>query len=339
MKCFLDKRPECIPSTSVILDLINEILTSNFFMYGTDFFLQTSGVAMGSKMSPSFASLYVGYFEQNIIFNNQENPYLHHTEHWKRYLDDVFFIWTGPAPLLQEFRHFINSKNKHLHVTIQSDAKCMNFLDVMVIKERDGLKTNLYRKPTDRNSLLHGESFHPTHLKKNLPISQFNRIRRICSSDEDFYEQTVDLKNRFKQRGYKDTWINNAASRFSSVSQDDSLSTTRPKELEQRTVCAIQYSPVSKDIEKIINKNWHIIETDPALKNCFLKLPWVVFKRPHNLRNMLVRADLPLQSPSHFLSTIPSGNYPCGRCQQCNFTHKTNSLTIPTQGRSTTSKE
>ena len=45
------------------------------------------------------------------------------------------------------------------------------------------LSTDLYCKPTDRNSLLRADSFHPTPLKKGLTISQFYRMFRICKSD------------------------------------------------------------------------------------------------------------------------------------------------------------
>lgn len=59
----------------------------------------------------------------------------------------------------------------------------------------------------------------------------------------------------------------------------------------------------------------------------------MVYKRPPNLRNMLVRADLPPPAPTHFLSTVPSGNYPCGHCQQCHFTHKTKQFNHPHTGK------
>ena len=292
---------------------------------------------MGSKMSPTFASLYVGLFEHELIFDLQENPFLQYISHWKRYLDDVFFIWKGPEHVLQEFHSFINSRNEHLKFTMSCDRTKMNFLDIMVMKDRGYLKTDLYRKPTDKNSLLHGDSYHPTSLKKNLPISQFNRIRRICSSDETFNTQTNELMSRFRNRGYKEPWIQGAAARFSSISQTECLAYTRPKKTERRVVCAIQYSPVSRDIAKVIDQHWHIIDTDPALKNVFSNSPRVVYKRPPNLRNMLVRADLPplpsSQPSSNFLGSAPSGNYPCGRCQQCHFTQKTTSFNHPHTGK------
>ena len=141
------------------------------------------------------------------------------------------------------------------------------------------------------------------------------------------------MKDRFLKRGYKEAWIETATSRFSGITQTECLTNKRPKQTEQRVCCAIEYSPVSKDIKKAIKKYWYIIDTDPFLKKCLPNPPRVVHKRPPNLLNMLVRADLPPPAPSHFLSDIPPGNYPCGRCQQCNFTRKSNSFNHPHTGK------
>ena len=91
--------------------------------------------------------------------------------------------------------------------------------------EKDGplLQTDLYRKPTDRNTLLHRDSFHPGHLIRSLPISQFHRARRVCSTDQSYHNQVVDLRNRFLTRGYKPEVIENAVKRFESVTQEACL--------------------------------------------------------------------------------------------------------------------
>ncbi len=202
----------------------------------------------------------------------------------------------------------------------------MNFLDVLVLRTASGIETTLYHKPTDRNTILHGQSYHPVSLKRSLPISQFSRIRRICSSDEDFQQQSQILSERFRKRSYREEWIQSAASRFKDVSQQESL-IKKQKKFDRRINCYIQYSPVSKDIDNVLLKHWHIGESDPSLKKCYDKPPRLVYKKTPNLRNILVRSDL--KPAPHFLNKIPHGNYRCGNCQQCNFTYKTLTFTHP----------
>ncbi|KAL7391405.1 hypothetical protein ABVT39_008901 [Epinephelus coioides] len=199
---FLLKENRTTPSTKCILKLLETVLTTNYFMFVKDF-LQVSGVSMGSKMSPSFASLYVGLFEEDVVLNPSRNPFLQHISTYRRYIDDIFIIWTSTEDQLKDFYNLTNTQNTHLKFTMAHDPLKMNFLDILISKSSDSLSTSLNRKPTDRNSLLHGQSYHPTPLKRSLPVAQLNRVRRICSSDTDFNTQKTDLEHRFLQRGYK----------------------------------------------------------------------------------------------------------------------------------------
>ena len=119
-------------------------------------------------------------------------------------------------------------------------------VDILIIKENNNLKTNLYQMHMDRNTLLHGDSCHPLSLKRNLPICQFNRIRRICSFDEDYNIQARELEERFQKQGYIQTWIVDAASRFSEISQTGCLTNRRKEDRQNRVICALEYSTISK---------------------------------------------------------------------------------------------
>ena len=211
----------------------------------------------------------------------------------------------------------------------------MNFLDILILKSDTGLSTTLYRKPTDRNSLLHGQSYHPTPLKRSLPVAQMNRIRRICSTDSEFHIHKQDLENRFLQRGHKKEWVTHASDRVSNITQSDCLDTARTKSADDRITCVFPYSPLSKNMSSIVHKHWHIISTDPSLRGRFKDPPRVAFRRPPNLRNMLVRADNPNPPPPRvsFLPPVEAGNYKCGNCQQCNFTRKTKTFYHPHTGK------
>lgn len=208
----------------------------------------------------------------------------------------------------------------------------MNFLDILMYKKQNKLFSTLYRKSTDRNSILHGQSYHPVPLKKSLPISQFNRVRRICTTDQDYMEQANDLERRFQERLYKDQWISKARQRFNTTDQKTCLERTKNKKTETKINCIIEYSPLSQEFKKIVNKYWYILQSDPSLKE-LSEPPRIVLKRPPNLNNMLVRADLPSLSQPHFLQKTPHGNYRCGHCAQCNFTQKTKSFNHPRTGK------
>ncbi|CAB1312117.1 unnamed protein product [Coregonus sp. 'balchen'] len=133
-------------------------------MFENDMFIQQKGTAMGRKMAPNYANLYVGLFEKNVIFS-PNNSFLRHIKYWKRFIDDVYLLCQGTAKELHRFHSFINTRSEHLKFTLTFDEHETSFLDID--KEGGG-------KPTDINFLLRGDSFHPTLLKKSLPISQYS---------------------------------------------------------------------------------------------------------------------------------------------------------------------
>ena len=67
LKFFLNKRTILEPSTTTLILLAKLVLTLNNFSFDGEHYQQISGVAMGTKMGPSYANLFVGYVEQQIF--------------------------------------------------------------------------------------------------------------------------------------------------------------------------------------------------------------------------------------------------------------------------------
>ena len=63
LKHFFDHRIVEEPSSETLLRLTELVLTLNCFSFGGNHYKQTNGVAMGTKMGPSYANLFVGFIE------------------------------------------------------------------------------------------------------------------------------------------------------------------------------------------------------------------------------------------------------------------------------------
>ena len=86
---FLNLNPEGRGiSTESVSDLISTVLTKNHFQFNGDNYLQTMGCAMDTKMTPIYASLFMGNFETTILSQYHQYPL-----DWLRFLDDIFLIW------------------------------------------------------------------------------------------------------------------------------------------------------------------------------------------------------------------------------------------------------
>ena len=66
---FLDTRTDRHIPTETLCDLLRMILTMNNFTFNQEHYLQVHGTAMGTKMAPSFANLFLGIFEINALSN------------------------------------------------------------------------------------------------------------------------------------------------------------------------------------------------------------------------------------------------------------------------------
>ena len=314
---FLSERPtSATPSNACIVTMAEVVLTHNYFMFQDEYFLQRRGVAMGSPMAPNYAGLYVGFLEKTKILSTINNPFFDNIILWKRYIDDVFLLFRGTNEQLNDFFAFVNSCSDHLKFTMSCDSLSLNFLDLLITRGEDGiLYTDLYTKPTDRNSLLRAESCHPLPLKNSLPYSQFCRVKRICSKPTDLNRHLTNMQGKFKERGYSNTQVNNALDKINKKPRSE-LFNRQSKNKEQVTIFSSCYSKIAEQFKHVIHKHWHILSSDTLLQNTFSKPPLIVFSRGQNISNHLVKSDLPpvLTSTQRTLAPIPNGNYKCGSC-------------------------
>lgn len=79
----LNTRPEQVPPTSVLTHLVRLILTNNVFRFKQTYYRQIQGTAMGTKMAPSYAILFMAHLEQELL-QYEKGPRV-----WKRYVDDI----------------------------------------------------------------------------------------------------------------------------------------------------------------------------------------------------------------------------------------------------------
>ena len=85
---FLDKLVNPTIKTTRLCDLIRMILTNNTFTLNGQHYRWINGTAMGTKMAPSYANLFLGNFEQKALAAATHSPLI-----WWRYIDNIFFHW------------------------------------------------------------------------------------------------------------------------------------------------------------------------------------------------------------------------------------------------------
>ncbi|PIK43103.1 hypothetical protein BSL78_20028 [Apostichopus japonicus] len=127
---------------------MQQVLTKNNFTFMDKHYLQRHGTAMGTRMAPSYACLFMSSFEERMLSTAPCRPLI-----WWRYIDDIFFIWTSDEDSLLTFINHINFFHSTIKFTSDYSHQQVNFLDVTVRKEHGSLSADLYTKPTDTPSI------------------------------------------------------------------------------------------------------------------------------------------------------------------------------------------
>ena len=102
------------PSNSSILSLLKMVLEFNNFQFNNNHFLQVGGTAMGTRVAPTLANMFMGDFERKHVYTYRLQPLI-----WVRFIDDIFLFWTHGRMELDLFiQHLIRA---HQNITFTSE--------------------------------------------------------------------------------------------------------------------------------------------------------------------------------------------------------------------------
>ena len=276
-------------SNSSICRLLWLVLTKNNFDFNGKHYLQVGGTAMGTRLAPTYANLFMAHFEDKFVYTYEKQPLI-----WIRFIDDIFYIWPHGQFELDKFIKHLNSIHKTIKFTSESSLTNVNFLDTVVhLNDDNTLTTSLYVKPTDSASYLHYNSAHPRHCIREIPYGQFLRIRRICSNEQDFIDHCITKGRHFIRRGYPAPFIANAFYKALQISRSTLL---EPKNGGDKpiipNIIVTTYTPGFNGLQKVVNDNWDILGKSCTTRSIH-KTPLITaFRRPKNLKDYLVRAKL-----------------------------------------------
>ena len=173
--------------TDFLITLLQFVLQFNSFIFNEKLYLQEWGTSIGTKLAPTYANIFMGKLEQNILNDYNGNiPQL-----WKRYIDDIICLFIGSESELLKFLTFISSYHSSINFTCEYRLmdeivktkflngkldvtrspignirpRSIDFLDCNIFINKDGkFEADLFVKGTDRITYLLPNSCHPRHI-------------------------------------------------------------------------------------------------------------------------------------------------------------------------------
>ncbi len=276
-----------------IINLLEFCLTTTYFTFRGDIYIQQFGAAMGSPVSPIVANLYMENFETEAL-----NTAPHPPSEWDRYVDDTFVIQL--RQWVDELTDHINDVNEHINFTIEPEKdNKLAFLDTCINKQPDGsLKITVYRKPTHTNQYLNFASHHHIQQKLGIVKTLFHRCDSIVTDPADRRIEKDTIKNALRDSGYPE-WALNPPAPTPRVDND-------PQPEQESGAKKLVVLPYLKG-------------TSERLARCFRKHGVNVAFKPHQtLRQYLVRPKDPVE-PSEACGVVYQ--IPCGDCDETYIGH------------------
>ena len=87
--------------TMMILSMMETCLTDNIFVFENRHYRQSQGTAVGTSFIPSHGNLFMGWWEEQVVWIEPMLIYTKRVILWLRYIDDLFIIWRGDEESLK----------------------------------------------------------------------------------------------------------------------------------------------------------------------------------------------------------------------------------------------
>lgn len=277
--------------TTFLKKLLVFVLKNTFFKFMNNIYEQKQGTSMGSSSSVKIANIYMHiWFLKHLPLYTDTKP-----DEILRYIDDLFFFWNSTQEKLFKFFNFLNSCHPTIKFKMEFSPSSINFLDTTIIKTKQLIITNIYKKPTDRKKYLHYTSNHPHHVKKAIPFSQVIRYKRIISLPNNFSSEISKLEKSFLDIGYPKRILLEQMNKASNQNRTELLQYKDKKssnfQLSLPLIIPYHQSLNPFILKPIINKcflSW--LNKYPEMKEIFSNEHiHLIFKRGVTLKNLLVK--------------------------------------------------
>ena len=160
-----------------IMDLLNFCLMSTYFQYNGKHYKQLHGTAMGSPVSVVVAEIVMQNIEESALSTCRQTIPL-----WLRYIDDTF-------------------------TREDEENGKLPFLDCMVSRDDNSLRTTVYRKLTHTDRLLDESSYNPTSHKATTIRTLTRRVELVCNTTDSLSDENKYLVRVFSKNNYYEDFL------------------------------------------------------------------------------------------------------------------------------------
>jgi hypothetical protein len=194
----------CLPHNfpkNLFLRVLQLVMDNNIFSFGSSYWLQLSGTAMGTPAACAYATISYGHFENSTLLTEFSSNLLY----YKRYIDDVFGIWLPPNSnkdsTWTSFEKTLNNWG-NLKWVVEKPSSKTTFLDLNIYIQNSRIVTTTYQKDLNLYLYIPPGSAHPPGCLKGLINGELRRYWTQNPNIEDYQAILSKFITRLLDRGH-----------------------------------------------------------------------------------------------------------------------------------------
>ena len=236
---------------------------------------------MGCRMAPPYANIFLDFLDHQIVSLDSS------ISSFKRFIDDIFFLFSGTAAAMSELVHRLNELHPTIKYTLHYSHTSIDFLDLHIYLDHDRrLRTSLYRKPTDCQAYLHSHSFHPPHTISGIVYSQALRYNRLIDNDTNLAHHLNILSRALIIQGYSLRTIHTQIHKALTYTQEELLQLrTNEQTFNHKNLVILPYSSTAENFATFLKQHTAQSDEHPDIT--------VVFSRNNNIGDLVTNTYTP----------------------------------------------
>ena len=232
---------------------------------------------MGFPLGPLLSGIFMVELENTLV-----PTVSNHLMSWKRYVDDINYFVKEDS--IEHVMSILNGFHPSIQFTYETESNNrLSFLDVLIIRNGQGIETCVYRKPTNTDIYIHWDSFVPIQWKRSTVKTFVYRSYLTWSDDHYLTLELKYLRKVFKEHNNYPHWfitqVFNDVNKIINQQQGVIVSnetTTAEESNSKKQIMKLPYAgkkgcSIIKSLKKHLKKTLPInIETDIIQEQNFL---------------------------------------------------------------------
>ena len=243
-----------------------------------DLYLQKDGCSMGNPLAPSFANFYMCNFENRVFESYPEiRP-----KFYTHYVDDMCVLVSKFDDILKLKEIF--ELNSVLKFTFETQvSKKMPFLDVIIDRNFEPLRTSVHVKSTNAGDCLNYNSICPDRYKSGVIKTLLHRGYNVFNTWDEFHKEVDRIKQMLTNNNYPMKLIDNTVKVFLNNKID-------PVDKENSDVIKLYFeNQMSLNYKQDEHQLKNLIQRQlkPATNNS--KISLIIFYKSKTIKNLFIK--------------------------------------------------